>query len=386
MNTFSKSLSSLAVAAVLSAIVVPVHADQLLTNTALEPANIGFATLNNGTTGGASADSQHIYIVSNISQFTRALEQDAGTPRIIQVKGLIDVSGGKPYTSFSDQKQRSQLAIPSNTTIIGVTGDAGFINGSLVINRVNNVIIRNVNIETPVDVAPHFEQGDGWNAEWDSMTIAYSKNVWVDHVTFDDGSFTDADYGEKNGWEYVRHDGMLDIKRASDFVTVSYSVFNNHNKTMLIGHSKNNASEDRGHLRVTLADNIFSKTTQRTPRVRFGKVHVVNNLFTGDYKAPVYRFMYAFGLGYEGSIQSHYNVFDIDQLKSSKQYKVVKVYKSNASLTDVGSTFNGAPLDLTGSNIPNDASWSIPYNYTLYSTQGLGQYLKSTAGAGRLAL
>ncbi|MGO1297123.1 MAG: pectate lyase family protein [Vibrio sp.] len=386
MNTFSKSLSSLAIAAVLSAAVLPANADQLLTNTALESANIGFATLNNGTTGGASADSKHVYIVTNIRQFQRALEQDSGTPRIIQVQGTIDVSGGKPYSSFSDQKKRSQLSIPSNTTIIGVTNDAGFKNGSLVVSRVNNVIIRNLNIETPVDVEPDFEKGDGWNAEWDSMTIAYSKNVWVDHVTFDDGAFTDADYGEKNGWEYVRHDGILDIKRASDFITVSYSVFKHHNKTMLIGHSKNNASEDRGHLRVTLADNIFSKTTQRTPRVRFGKVHVVNNLFEGDYKDPTYRFMYAFGLGYEGSIQSQYNVFDIEQLKTSKQYKVVKIYKQNSSLTDVGSMFNGAALNLKDSKIPNDASWSVPYNYTLYSTQGLGQYLKSAAGAGRLAL
>ncbi|MEI8631108.1 hypothetical protein P4S72_01190 [Vibrio sp. PP-XX7] len=50
-------------------------------------------------------------------------------------------------------------------------------------------------------------------------------------------------------WDYVAaYDGELDIKHGSDFVTVSYSVFKNHNKTMLIGHSKNNAAEDEGSL------------------------------------------------------------------------------------------------------------------------------------------
>ncbi|SJL83903.1 pectate lyase family protein [Vibrio palustris] len=386
MSSFSKKLSILAVTAALSSLTITANADQLLTNTALEAASSGFATLNNGTTGGARADAKHIYIVSNISQFKQALSKDEEQPRIIQVQGTIDVTGGQPYRNFDDQKARSQLKIPSNTTIIGVTADAGFKHGSLVVRKANNVIIRNLTLESPVDVEPHFEKGDGWNAEWDSMTIAYAQNVWVDHVTFDDGSFTDADYGEKDGWEYVRHDGMLDIKRASDFVTISYSVFKNHNKTMLIGHSKSNASEDRGHLRVTLADNVFSKITQRTPRVRFGNIHVFNNLFEGDYKDPTYRYMYSFGLGYEGSIQSQYNVFDIDNLKTSKQYKVAKVYQSNSSLTDTGSTFNGSPLDLEESDVPNAASWSIPYNYTLYSTEGLGDYLKATAGAGNLAL
>ncbi|WP_342609664.1 hypothetical protein [Vibrio tritonius] len=365
---------------------VSAQAGPLYTNEALTEATIGFATQNGGTTGGANADSAHIYLVSSISAFEAALDEDEGDSRIIQIQGTIDISGGTAYSSFNDQKSRSQIKIPSNTTIIGVTSDAGFTNGSLVMSHVNNVIIRNIHIETPVDVAPHFESGDGWNAEWDSMTITYSKNVWVDHVTFDDGSYTDADYTEVDGYEYVRHDGMLDIKHGSDFVTVSASLFENHNKTMLIGHSKSNSKEDSGHLRVTLADNVFSKTTQRTPRVRYGKIHAFNNLFEGDYKDDTYPFMYAFGLGYEGSINSQYNVFNIDNLKTSKQYKVAKVYKTNSELTDTGSVFNDTTLDLSGSNIPADVSWNIPYSYSLYSTEGLAAYLKATAGAGKLSL
>ncbi|MEI8633453.1 hypothetical protein P4S72_18175 [Vibrio sp. PP-XX7] len=306
----------------------------------------------------------------------------------MQIKGTIDVSGGKAYSDFNDQKKRSQLYIPSETTIIGVNGNSGFKNGSLVVSHVENVIIRNLNLETPVDVAPHFEDGDGWNAEWDSMTITYSKHVWVDHVTFDDGSFTDADYKQVDGWDYVQHDGELDIKHGSDFVTVSYSVFKNHNKTMLIGHSKNNASEDEGHLRVTLADNIFSKIEQRTPRVRFGKVHAYNNLFTGDYKADTYAYKTSFGLGYAGTILSESNVFNIDNLKDSKVCKIVDVKKTNSALNDVDSQFNGHALDLSDcSKIPsNNLSWTVPYNYSLLSTSDLTSYLNKHAGAGNLSL
>ncbi|OOC12851.1 pectate lyase, partial [Dickeya dadantii] len=95
------------------------------------------------------------------------------------------------YTSFDDQKARSQISIPSNTTIIGIGNKGKFTNGSLVVKGVSNVILRNLYIETPVDVAPHYEEGDGWNAEWDAVVIDSTDHVWVDHVTISDGSFTD---------------------------------------------------------------------------------------------------------------------------------------------------------------------------------------------------
>ncbi len=378
---------SLLAAALLSALFSTAHAAALSTNVALESADIGFATEDGGTSGGASAATENIYLVSNITDFKAALKEDKGEPRIIQVNGTIDISDGEAYSSYSDQKSRSQIKIPADTTIIGVTSDAGFSNGSLVVSKVDNVIIRNLTIETPVDVAPEYEDGDGWNAEWDSLSITYATHVWVDHVTFDDGAFTDADYREVDGEEYVQHDGQLDIKHGSDYVTVSYSVFKNHNKTMLIGHSDSNASEDDGHLRVTLADNIFSSVVQRTPRVRFGKVHAFNNLFTGDYDAQTYGYMYSFGLGKKGSILSESNVFAIDNLAQSKQCKVVSVKSSTSSLLDSDSLFNGAALSLDDCDVPSDnLSWSVPYNYTLLATDGLKTSLASSAGAGKLSL
>src|SRR6478609_2800860 len=71
------------------------------------------------------------------------------------------------------------------------------------------------------------------------------------------------------------------ITTESDFVTVSWNQFTSHDKTMLIGNS-DSATEDREHLRVTLHHNLFDGVGQRAPRVRFGKVHVYNNVYRAD--------------------------------------------------------------------------------------------------------
>lgn len=136
-------------------------------------ASVGWATQNGTTTGGKAASAANIYTAKNITEFKAALAA-ANTAKIIQITGTIDISGGKAYTSFNDQKARSQILIPSNTTIIGIGNSGKFTKGSLIVSGASNVIIRNIYIETPVDVAPHYESGDGWNAEWDSINIITS--------------------------------------------------------------------------------------------------------------------------------------------------------------------------------------------------------------------
>jgi pectate lyase len=63
------------------------------------------------------------------------------------------------------------------------------------------------------------------------------------------------------------------------FVTVSWNVFKEHNKTSLVGHSDTHAA-DRGRLKMTYHHNWF-QSDSRLPRVRFGEVHVFNNFYDG---------------------------------------------------------------------------------------------------------
>lgn len=188
---------------------------------------IGFGA---GTTGGAGGAT---VTVSNATQFTEAVKRTG--PLVIQVNGTVSLS--------------SMTKVTSNKTIIGV-GTSGRITGSgLNVSKVNNVIIRNLTFTGSND---------------DAINVEYSTKVWIDH----------NDISNAN-------DGAIDIKRASDHITVSWNRVHHHDKTFLLGHSDSNGGEDRGKLRVTYDHNWFDGTKQRNPRVRFGNpVHVLNNYYS----------------------------------------------------------------------------------------------------------
>lgn len=359
-----------------------VNATPLLVKAALDvaPSN-GWAGVEGGTSGGSQAKADQIYQVGNQQELLAALNAGGDQPKVIQLTKMIDVADGHPYQSAEDQKARSILTIPANTTLIGVGKSAGLIHGSVFVSGVQNVIIRNLTIESPVDVAPKFEDGDGWNAEWDGMTITNAQHVWVDHVTFTDGSFTDKNYGKKDGWEYVQHDGLLDIKRGSDFVTVSYSVFRQHDKTMLIGHSDKNAEQDAGKLHVTLHHNLFDQIVQRAPRVRFGRIHAYNNVFIGDKNAAEYPYLYSFGLGKEGGILSEANDFEIANLWD--QCQLVKEFKGTL-FKDAGSIVNSKPFALPQTCQYDDSLPAPGYVYRVDAAGDVKQDLMKHAGAGKI--
>ena len=122
--------------------------------------------------------------------------------------------------------------------------------------------------------------------------------------------------------------------------TISYSTFENHNKTMLIGSSDSKIS-DEGKLHVTLHHNYFHDVVQRLPRVRFGQVHVYNNYFASDTTNGEYAYAYALGVGKNSQIYAENNVADI----VGKDYtSFVKVF-GGKQLTTVNNMFNGQIID-----------------------------------------
>ena len=155
------------------------------------------------------------------------------TARVVRISGNISCSG--------------MITVGSNKSILGNSG-ATLSGCGLNVSNASNVIIRNINF-------------NGWDD--DAINVQYSTRVWVDHNSFTNG-----------------FDGAVDIKRSSDFVTVSWNRIFGHDKSMLLGHSDDNASEDVGHLRVTYHHNWFDGSGTRHPRVRFGNpVHVYNNYY-----------------------------------------------------------------------------------------------------------
>ncbi len=143
-----------------------------------------------------------------------------------------------------------ELRVASNVSILGNPG-ASIVGCGFSVVGASNVIVRNLAFR-------------GWNDN--AINVETSQRVWVDHNSFSAG-----------------YDGAVDVKRGSDYVTVSWNRVFDHDKSMLLGHSDDNGAQDRGHLRVTYHHNWFDGSGTRHPRVRFGNpVHVYNNLYAGN--------------------------------------------------------------------------------------------------------
>jgi pectate lyase len=236
-----------AAALVTTAVVVPgaTHASAATTAD-------GFASVNalgqNGTTGGAGGA---VVTAASTAQFLDYIARPE--PLIVQVKGTITLPTGTTDGMHD---------VASDKTIIGLGADARLVGGGLNIgvpvdddvtsppaDAVHNVIIRNLAITGATDDLVNVQM--------------FSHHIWIDHNDFSNGD-----------------DGAVDIKRGSDFVTVSWNRFHDHDKTLLLGHDDDNGAQDIGRLRVTYHHNYFDGSDQRNPRVRFGEsVHVYNNYY-----------------------------------------------------------------------------------------------------------
>ncbi|MFD2691126.1 polysaccharide lyase family 1 protein [Streptomyces phyllanthi] len=351
----------------------------------------GWASVNGGTTGGSGAAPEAVWTVSTRAELKEALANrgDPKAPKVIRVRG--DINGheaddgtllgeqdyapgydlakymscfGEDGTEWSDsrhdyckqqrtlrqtgsnrEKQQIQLTVPSNTTLIGTGGAARLLGVFLTVNTGTNIIIRDLHLEAPVDHFTTWSPGDGergsWNARFDALTVITGKNIWIDHCTFTDGRFPDrtAPAGF-HGERVQRHDGLLDIEDGSDFITVSDSRFTDHDKAVLVGSGDGRGDRDRGHLKVTFLRNLFTGVGQRAPRVRFGQVHLVNNVHRGRAEDTGY----AIGIGLESAIVSERNVF-LYGGPGAGPALVVAVY-GGTRFRDTGSWLNGRPAGL----------------------------------------
>ena len=317
-----------------------------------------------GTTGGSNAAAARTVTVTSRKELVAALAYPDPAPKLIYIKGTIDVNvddGGMPLSckdyerpdpatgemysvyafltmydtegpngrkdpvggqeearlaSAAAQYDRVHIRIPPNTTLFGVGSDATLIGAWLDIrgnggSQPMNVIVRNISFQDTADCFPEWSPNDGatgnWNAEYDSISVSHATHVWIDHNRFADMRTRDETQPVYFGHHYQVHDGLLDITNESDFVTVSWNQFATHDKTMLVGNS-DSATEDREHLRVTIHHNYFDGTGQRTPRVRFGKVHVYNNVYRADKDTNYHS---SWGAGVESQIYAENNFFDM---------------------------------------------------------------------------
>ncbi|GLW64052.1 pectate lyase [Actinomadura rubrobrunea] len=288
---------------------------------AAENSPVGYAAQNGGTTGGAGGTT---VTVTNASQFLRYAQ--ASGRYVIRVDGTIALSGMED--------------VASDKTIIGVGANGRITGGGLDLDGVRNVIIRNLTFTGADDDAINVQDG--------------STNIWIDH-----NDLSGAD------------DGLLDIKRGSDFITVSWNRFHDHDKTSLVGHSDGNASQDRGHLRVTYVHNWFQGTNQRHPRVRFANpVHVLNNYYSDIGSYGVASTMDA-GVFVEG------NYFENVRRPTSIQEgdsDEGNIREANNLLVNSGSIVTRNPGSVA----------AIPYSYSAEPASSVKATVTAGAGVGKI--
>jgi len=291
-----------------------------------ETSPIGFGA---GTTGGAGGQTVAITSLSQLKE-----QAAAAGPKILQLATVLKGSGS------------DQVVVSSNKTIVGVTANAGLTGAGIVVKKASNVVIRNLKISLAL-------------APVDLIAVQASDHVWIDHNEL----FNDTSHGKDF------YDGMIDLTHAADFVTVSWNNLHDHFKGSLVGHSDSNAAEDTGHLRITYSHNWFNNVGSRLPRVRFGTVHVYNNLFTTAATSGIHCLMDAQCL-----VQN--NVFVNVKLP---------VWTTEDSDRDgfaviSGNDFGGQQPDITQTGTFSKA----PYAVTLDQAAAVSALVQAGSGAGKI--
>ncbi len=389
-----------------------------------------------------------------------------------------------PYGELEEQRDCFQHAqadyikfrVGSNTSIIGLGDDAEIKFGTLSLGQsggeaVQNIIIRNIAFNDAFDMFPAWDPGDSfsidddelgvgncsaeyisdeqnpnacpsregggrWNSEYDLISVDNAQQVWIDHNYFSDGERTDDQYPPVFDAPYnakeqkvQHHDGLIDVTNGATQVTITYNVFENHDKTNLLGGSDNtnaNRNYGPGSIDVTFHHNYWHNTGQRMPRVRFGRVHVYNNYYSlnnSDVHAePYYPMGEAVILGAAAKIFAENNVFEIATEDTESASAKIVSYKSKQSKKErcleygfteqecstyfysSGNTLDGNNIDLTpiaqehaessSSNAElyiidpeaTDNYWTpqMVYDYQLQSTSSVKQFVIDNAGTGKI--
>lgn len=302
------------------------------------------------TTGGGNATPT---IVTTLSQLTTAA--GGTTARVIYVQGTIT----------------GKVSIGSNKTIAGVCG--GAIHGHVGLNNSVNVIIRNITIQGYAvgncALDPDYDSSVGCSSGNDTITVSGGNHIWFDHDDISDGA-----------------DGNLDIVNAADNVTVSWTKFHyaartdntgsdstggaGHRYSSLVGNS-DTSTGDTGLLNVTWHHDWWAdRVVERQPRIRFGKNHLFNNLWTSSGNN------YCIRAGHAASILIENNLFS--GVNSPHVFNN-STDQTNAYITATGNTYtNTSGTKATGGG--GTPFTNPPYTYTLDAVSTVQSAVQAGAG------
>jgi pectate lyase len=294
-----------------------------------------------GPTTGGNIISNPPLTVRTVAELTAALQ--SSEPLVIFLDGMLTTTATIKVTLDKDLRN-------GNKTLIGMGANSGLTGAGLDLGYADNVIVRNLKIS-------NVSVGEG-----DAITILDSHHIWIDHCDLS-SVLDDATAG---------YDGLVDITHGSTNVTVSWTVFHDHNDTSLVGHSADatQMAED-SVLSVTYHHNHFLRV-HSGPRIRWGTAHVANNHFES---------VSTFGIASE----SLATVFvDSNMFEDDVSMAIITTYldPTPGTMVEKGDRFpRGFTPDIMR---PTTAPPPLPYSYTPDGTDNLAALINACAGTGKL--
>jgi pectate lyase len=213
-----------------------------------------------GTTGGGAAAPVE---VGSMAALQAAIDAYAGSGGLsLRYTGTFDFATiPDPCTQWNLPAQIVEIKKKSDITLVGADGSAANF-GIHIASSSSNIIIRNMTM----GLLPGGGDSDAINIE--GMSGGIPTNIWLDHNTLFSSMTSCAGAGDTS------FDGLIDLKKGADNVTVSYNYVHDHQKVSLNGFS----DSDTAVRHITFHHNIFENVGSRTPLQRGGYSHVLNNL------------------------------------------------------------------------------------------------------------
>ena len=173
----------------------------------------------------------------------------------------------KGKTVYDDDSYINVIEVKAskNITIEGVGPDAEFFQFGVGFEECQSIEIKNMTFTSYPEDALNFMVGS------DKGVDAYG-NYWLHNNTFNAGYNAWDITGERDKFA---GDGTIDFAFIHN-VTVSYNVFKECKKTMLVGNSDSSRC-----MNITIHHNYFYKVGSRIPLARNTNIHTFNNYFEG---------------------------------------------------------------------------------------------------------
>jgi pectate lyase len=308
---------------------------------------VGWATQNGGVTGGGNATPT---VVSTYAALKTAIT--TASVKVIHISGTITFPANGRI-NFQDQNGKTIFGLPGARLVSGDLTSSG--SGILYVKRCQNIIIRNIIFEGP---GAFDEDGN------DNMTIDDCRNVWIDHCDFQDGM-----------------DGNLDLKNKADFISITWCKFSylkpaipggsggadDHRFSNLIG-SSDGATADEGKLNITFQHCWWAQGCKdRMPRVRFGKVHVVNNYFNSSVASNCVKG------GFKADLLVENNVFE------NVRNPIDRMDNTFTAITQRNNSF----INTTGNTAGSGTAFTPPYTLVISPVANVkSQVTNTSCGAG----